>query len=50
MVQRFEAWSNLAIKRERGLCVKNVVGKEEGEYKMQRRRGSEASSDLNGML
>lgn len=48
MVQRSEAWSNLAFKRERGLYVKNVVGKE-GEYKMQR-RGSEANSDLNGML
>jgi hypothetical protein len=50
VVQRSEAWNNLAFKRKRSLCGKNVVGKEEGKYKMQRMRGSEVNSDLNGML
>ena len=50
MVHRSEARNNFAFKRETSLCVKNVVGKEEGKYKMQRMRGSEVNSDLNGLL
>lgn len=34
--------------REKEVCVKNVVGKEEGKHKMQSRGGSEVNSDLNG--